>query len=179
MHERVHNVAPEKALKMGLRDLLRNDECGDDEDNGNVKVSLKRKKGGKLLALGKPESGDSDDAPNEGDPQDELLKKSIACKKLENELKKALHEFRSSPYASKAKVAEHTQKLDALQKMEKQLDPSRMSKMNAKKLEQLAQSATNALENAKKSVTELKKLRKLDTNTVVYSEGGASKKTKR
>ena len=182
MRERVENTAPEKALKMGLRDLLRQDKLAE-EGTPKEKPSLKRKnKGSSILGLGQ-RADDDDDSENHDDvqenPKDDLLKKAVACKKLENELKQALHEFKSSPYSSKSKLAEHTQKLEALEKMQTQVDPTKMSKMSASKLETLAKSATKALENAKQSVNELKKLRKLDTGTVAYSEGCTSKKSKR
>ena len=147
------------------------------------RASLKRKnKGSSILGVGQTGDDDDDSENHDGvqeDPKDDLLKKSVACKKLENELKQALHEFKSSPYSSKSKLVEHTKKLEALEKMQTQVDPTRMSKTSASKLETLAQSATKALENAKQSVKELKKLRKLDTGTVAYSEGGKSKKSKR
>ena len=182
MRERVDNTAPEKALKMGLRDLLRQDKLAE-EGTPKGKPSLKRKnKGSSILGLGQTGDDDDDSENHDGvqeNPKDDLLKKAVACKKLENELKQALYEFKSSPYSSKSKLLEHTKKLEALEKMQTQVDPTKMSKMSASKLETLTKSATKALENAKQSVNELKKLRKLDTGTVAYSEGGKSKKSKR
>lgn len=183
MRDRVQNTAPEKALKMGLRDLLRHDEQAEFDGTSSSRPSLQRKnKGGRVLALGHtapdhdPHS-EKDDAA-EDDPKDDLVKKSVLCKKLENELKKALQEFKASPYASKTKVQEHTQKLNALEKMQTQLDPNKLSKMVHSKLVKLSQEATKSFDNAKNSTNELKKLKRLDTGTVTYSEGGKSKKGK-
>ena len=138
MRERVDNTAPEKALKMGLRDLLRQDNLAD-EGTPKGKPSLNRKnKGSSVLGLGQRADDDDDSENHDGvqeNPKDDLLKKAVACKKLENELKQALHEFKSSPYSSKSKLAEHTQKLEALEKMQTQVDPKKMSKMSASKLE--------------------------------------------
>ena len=47
------------------------------------------------------------------------------------------------------------------------------------KLKKLDKDVTQTLTNAKSSVQELKKLTKLDTGTVAYSEGGQSKRGRR
>ena len=69
-------------------------------------------------------------------------------------------------------MREHTQKLAALQKMQTRLDPTKMSKMEAAGLNKLSAAVTKALDSAKQGSQELKKLKKLDTGTVAYSEGG-------
>ena len=179
MRERLFDAAPEKALKMGLRDLLKRDAEGDDESTGRPSLKHKRK-GIKALAPGPVDEEEEDpDDDAEPDLKDAVLKKSIACKKLENELKQGLQEFKSSPYASKTKVGEHTQKLQALQKTQTQLDAAKIAKMPDAKLKKLDKDVTQTLTDAKSSVQELKKLKKLDTGTVAYSEGGQSKRGRR
>ena len=179
MRESLFGAAPEKALKMGLRDLLKRDAEGDDESTGRPSLKHKRK-GIKALAPGPVDEEEEDpDDDAEPDLKDAVLKKSITCKKLENELKQGLQEFKSSPYASKTKVGEHTQKLQALQKTQTQLDAAKIAKMPDAKLKKLDKDVTQTLTNAKSSVQELKKLKKLGTGTVAYSEGGQSKRGRR
>ena len=166
--------------------LQAEDDDSDDDDDDNDDVDddkpAKAARGKKRrLALNHKGNNKEEDSPGPrkgkgNNVSEELLNKSVAAKKLGNHLKTAILTFKKSPYAAKPKVKSFEGILDSLERVMSQIEPAKIQKCTSQQLEQLHEKANNKMDEAKQTLSELKKIIKMDTDTQVYST--TSKKEK-
>jgi hypothetical protein len=156
------STSSNRVEKLGLRRLLREQ---DDEDD--APEPAKKKPAKHFL---KPEPA-ATEAEEELDVDvSKLLKEASKAKTLETELKMQLEEFKGSVYATKTKARSFQETLEKLQSAQQKLDPRRLSKQSDRNLKIVADEVAQALQSAKGHISEIKKLKKLESgSTKAYS----------
>jgi hypothetical protein len=151
-----------KMEKFGLRHLFR------ENDNEEENPEPAKKKASKGIL--RPEKAVTELGPEEDIDVSKLLKEAAKCKTQEQELKVQLEDFKASVYATTTKCKGYNETLEKLQSVQTKLDPRKLMKLSEQNLKAFADEVVQVLQTAKEHISEIKKLKKLESgSTKAYS----------